>query len=68
MSDQVVFAPTDVAGPLPSIVALSAALSSLVQIAAKESNASVEKHQEEFQRAFIFLISPDVSEPPEEEE
>ena len=68
MSDQVVFAPTDVAGPLPSIVALSAALSSLVQIAAKESNASVEKHQEEFQRAFNFLTSPDSSEPPDEEE
>jgi DNA-binding MurR/RpiR family transcriptional regulator len=67
MSDQVVFAPTDVAGPLPSIVGLSAALSALVQIAAKESDASVEKHNEEFQRAFTFLVSPDASEPPEEE-
>ena len=67
MSDQVVFAPTDVAGPLPSIVALSAALSALVQIAAKESEASVEKHGEEFERAFTFLTSPDASEPPEEE-
>jgi hypothetical protein len=38
-----------------------------VQIAARESNASVEKHHEEFQRAFTFLMSPDASEPPEEE-
>jgi hypothetical protein len=61
------FAPTDVAGPLPSIVALTAGLSALVQIAAKESTASVEKHQEEFQRAFAFLTTADVSEPPEED-
>jgi DNA-binding MurR/RpiR family transcriptional regulator len=68
MSDEVVFAPTDVAGPLPSIVALSAALSALVMIAAKESDATVEKHSEEFQRTFTFLTSPDASEPPEDEE
>ena len=67
MSDQVVFAPTDVAGPLPSIVGLTAGLSALVQIAAKESNASAEKYQEEFQRAFTFLTTSDVSEPPEDE-
>jgi hypothetical protein len=48
-------------------VALAAALSSLVQIAAKDSDASVEKHQEEFVRAFTFITSPDASEPPEEE-
>jgi DNA-binding MurR/RpiR family transcriptional regulator len=68
MSDQVVFAPTDVAGPLPSIVALTAGLSTLVQIAAKESAASVEKHQDDFQRTFTFLTTSDASEPPEEEE
>jgi hypothetical protein len=40
----------------------------LVQIAAKESTASVEKHQEEFTRAFTFLTTADASEPPEEDE
>lgn len=68
MSDQVVYAPTDVAGPLPSIVALTAGLSALVQIAAKESTASVEKHREDFQRAFTFLTTTDASAPPEEDE
>ena len=67
MSDMVMFAPTDVAGPLPSIVAITAALSALGQIAAKESTASVEKHQEEFIRAFTFLTTSESSEPPEEE-
>jgi DNA-binding MurR/RpiR family transcriptional regulator len=67
MSDQVMFAPTDVAGPLPSIVAISAGLSALVQIAAKESDASVEKHHEEFKRAFNFLTTSENTEPLEEE-
>lgn len=55
MSDLVVYAPTDAAGPLPSIVALVAALSALVQIAAKDSDASVERQREEFRRTFEFL-------------
>jgi hypothetical protein len=59
MSDYVVYAPTDTAGPLPSIVALVAALSALVQIAVRDSNASVEKHREEFQRTFDFLRAPE---------
>jgi DNA-binding MurR/RpiR family transcriptional regulator len=67
MSDQVMYAPTDMTGPLPSIVALSAALSALVLIAAKDSTASVEKHLEEFQRAYAFLAAPDVAAPPDEE-
>lgn len=67
MSDQVMFAPTDIAGPLPSIVALSAALSALVQIAAKDSEVAVEKHVDDFGRVFEFLITPDASEPPEDE-
>lgn len=67
MSDQVMFAPTDVAGPLPSIVAITAGLSALVQIAAKESDASVEKHHKEFQRAFSFLTTSETSEPLGEE-
>lgn len=66
MSDQVMFAPTDIAGPLPSIVALSAALSALVQIAAKDSDVAVEKHVDEFVRVFEFLITSEAAEPPEE--
>ena len=67
MSDQVMYAPTDVAGPLPSVVALTAALSALVQIAARESQAAVEKHLEDFQRTYEFLATPDIGEPPEDE-
>jgi DNA-binding MurR/RpiR family transcriptional regulator len=55
MSDRVVFAPTDISGPLPSIVALVAALSGLVQVAAKDSPASVERHTELFEQAFQYL-------------
>ncbi len=55
MSDRVVFAPTDVAGPLPSIVALVAALTGLVQVAAKDSPASVERHLATFEQAYQFL-------------
>jgi DNA-binding MurR/RpiR family transcriptional regulator len=60
MSDQVMFAPTDVAGPLPSIVALTAALGALVQVASKDNPASVEKHLDEFQRAYSYLTEPAV--------
>jgi DNA-binding MurR/RpiR family transcriptional regulator len=67
MSDQVMYAPTDVAGPLPSVVALTAALSALVQIAARESQTAVEKHLEDFQRTYEFLALPDIGEPPEDE-
>jgi DNA-binding MurR/RpiR family transcriptional regulator len=67
MSDQVMYAPTDVAGPLPSVVALAAALSALVQIAARDSQASVEHHLEEFQRTYDFLTTPEIAEPPEDE-
>jgi len=55
ISDLVVYAPTDVAGPLPSIVALVAALSSLVQVAAKDSPESVDRHVETFEQAYQFL-------------
>lgn len=61
MSDQVVYAPTDATGPLPSIVALVAALSALVQIAAKDSDAAVEKHLDEFKRTFEFLRAPEAT-------
>lgn len=68
MSDQVMYAPTDIAGPLPSVVGLVAALSALVLIAARESDATVEKHRDEYLRAFAFLTAPGVADAPEEDE
>ena len=59
MSDLVIFAPTDVAGPLPSIVGLVTALTALVQLAAKDSPASVERHLETFEHAYQFLTQED---------
>jgi hypothetical protein len=44
-----------VAGPLPSIVGLVAALTSLVLMAAKDNQASVDRHLETFDRAYQFL-------------
>jgi hypothetical protein len=49
-----------VAGPLPSIVALVAALTGLVQVAAKDNTASVERHLEAFEQAYQFLTQEDV--------
>jgi DNA-binding MurR/RpiR family transcriptional regulator len=60
VSDRVIYAPTDVAGPLPSIVALVAALAGLVQIASKDNAASVERHLTEFNQAYQFLTQPDL--------
>lgn len=55
ISDRVVFAPTDVAGPLPSVVALVAALNGLVQVAAKDSPNTAEDYLEQFEQAYQFL-------------
>jgi len=60
MSDRVVFAPTDVSGPLPSIVALVAALTGLVQVAAKDSPNTAERHLDAFERAYQFLTQEEV--------
>jgi DNA-binding MurR/RpiR family transcriptional regulator len=60
VSDKVIYAPTDVAGPLPSIVALVAALAGLVQIAGKDNPASVDRHITEFSQAYQFLTQPDL--------
>lgn len=62
VSDHVIYAPTDVAGPLPSIVALVAALSGLVQIAGKDSASSVDKHLADYEQAYQFLTQPDLQE------
>lgn len=55
MSEIVIFAPTDVAGPLPSVVGLIAALTSLVLMAARDNPASVDRHVETFEQAYQFL-------------
>lgn len=69
MSDQVMYAPTDAPGPLPSIVALTAALAGLVQIAGRDSAESVEKRLDEFQRTYEFLTQAENNaEIPEDEE
>jgi DNA-binding MurR/RpiR family transcriptional regulator len=69
MSDQVMYAPTDAPGPLPSIVALAAALAGLVQVAGRDSAESVEKRLDEFQRTYEFLTQAENNaEIPEDEE
>ena len=60
ISDQIVYAPTDVAGPLPSIVAIVAALSGLIQVAARDSDAAAEVFVESFESVYEFLTQPDV--------
>ncbi len=67
LSDRVIYAPTDVAGPLPSIVALVAALASVVQIASRDSQASVDKHLQSFNQTYHFLTQPE-SAPPQGED
>jgi DNA-binding MurR/RpiR family transcriptional regulator len=66
MSDQVIFAPTGAAGPLPSVVGLVAAMAALVQIASKDSPATVEKQLQAFTQAYQFLTQPEASEVEEE--
>jgi DNA-binding MurR/RpiR family transcriptional regulator len=60
MSDLVIYAPTEAIGPLPSIVALVAALSGLVLVASKESEDSVDRHLDAFEAAYEFLTQEDV--------
>ena len=55
MADQVIYAPTDAPGPLPSIVAITAAMSALVWIAARETPGAVERRQADFERIYTFL-------------
>ncbi len=62
MSDEVVYAPTDAPGPLPSVVALVAALAALVQVASRGSEAAIERHLEEFEQAYAYLTEPDTGE------
>ena len=62
MSDEVVYAPTDAPGPLPSVVGLVAALAGLVQVASRESEAAIERHMEDFDVAYAYLTQPDTGE------
>ncbi len=55
MADRVIYAPTDATGPLPSIVALTAAMSALVRIAGRDNPDSVDRRQAEFDRIYAFL-------------
>ncbi len=61
-ADCVIYAPTNSPGPLPSIVALAAALAALVEIAAQDDAVSVDAFREEFDAAFTFLIERDPNE------
>lgn len=62
MSDHVIFAPTDAPGPLPGVVALVAALTGLVQVATRDSDAAIERRHEEFDVAYAYLTQPDSGE------
>ncbi|MFN2199738.1 MAG: MurR/RpiR family transcriptional regulator [Caldilineaceae bacterium] len=69
MADQVVYAPTGAAGPLPSIVAIVAALSAIIQIAARDSDTTSQQYVESFQAAYEFMTQRDPeAEIPEEVE
>ena len=57
-SDEVIYAPTDASGPLPSVVALVAALSALVRMVSRDTAESVEMHTKSFDAAFQFLTTP----------
>ena len=59
MSDLVIFAPTEVSGPLPSIVGLVTALTALVQLAARDSQESADRHLATFEQAYQFLTQED---------
>jgi len=56
MSDQVMYAPTDAPGPLPSIVALVTAVSAFVQVTGKDNPESVEKQVDKFTEAYEFML------------
>lgn len=58
LSDDVLYAPTDVSGPLPSIVALVGAVSAIVQIASKDSAKTVDRQIRTFNNTYKFLTEP----------
>lgn len=59
MADRVIYAPAHADNPLPSLVALSAALSAVVAIVNKEKTPTVEEQSHAFNAAYQFLTQPD---------
>ncbi|MEZ4710739.1 MAG: MurR/RpiR family transcriptional regulator [Caldilineaceae bacterium] len=57
VAESVLFAPTETSGPLPSIVAITAALSALVQIASKDNLNSIERYLDSFDEVYHFLTA-----------
>ncbi|MCB0257913.1 MAG: hypothetical protein KDI55_29670, partial [Anaerolineae bacterium] len=57
------YAPTDAAGPLPSIVALTAALSALVQVLAADTDAAATEYLQTFENAYQYLVEREDVEP-----
>ena len=56
LSDLVLYAPTDVPGPLPSVVALSGVMSALVQILTRDSGLSSTDYVDAFNATYQYLI------------
>jgi DNA-binding MurR/RpiR family transcriptional regulator len=67
MADLTIYAPSDTAGPLPSLVALAAALGALGLVTRAEPLETTERAAESMAQAYEFLLLPD-SDVPEEEE
>jgi DNA-binding MurR/RpiR family transcriptional regulator len=65
MSDQVVYAPAETPGPLPSLVALTAALSALAQMAAIDG-ATPDGGLDAVAQVYDFLVQPDAAVPEDE--
>ncbi len=67
MSDALLFAPSEVAGPLPSLVTLTAALACLVMVAGNDTPEAAERALESYGQAYEFLTRPEVEVPEEDE-
>ncbi|MGL4651857.1 MAG: MurR/RpiR family transcriptional regulator [Caldilineaceae bacterium] len=66
MSDVVVYAPAEGTGPLPSLVALTAALSALASLPAPLGALAHEATQEGVAQVYEFLVQPNASIPEDE--
>ncbi|MCB0044803.1 MAG: MurR/RpiR family transcriptional regulator [Caldilineaceae bacterium] len=54
-ADEVIYAPTHAPGPLPSVVALTAALAILVELMSEDDDQAVETYGQAYAAAFQFL-------------
>lgn len=66
LADLTIYAPSDAAGPLPSVVGIAAALAALSMVTRAEPPEATERAAESIAQAYEFLMQPD-SEVPEEE-